>query len=260
MTPDAFTAAPCPTPRWLPALMSLALPGLGQLRNGEIDLAIRVFLGFALLSVPGPVLCGLWLPEAWTVPAVALGLLGALGLWLWSIVQAWRTAGQGVPPWRGWAGYLLLLLLADVVALPLLIQQVRTTQVASFRIPSVSMSPALQPGDILFADMRYNRPGPGTRAVQRGDIVIFVYPNDRTLHHVKRVAALPGETVERPDGAAVTVPPGQVWLVGDNRAASKDSRDFGPVPLTDVVGRVRQIWWSSGDGRVRWERLGLVPQ
>mgnify|MGYP003582470240 CR=1 FL=1 len=52
----------------------------------------------------------------------------------------------------------------------------------------------------------------------------------------------------------------RVWLVGDNRAASRDSRDFGPVPLTDVVGRVRQIWWSSGDGRVRWERLGLVPQ
>lgn len=260
MTPDPFASSSRPAPRWLPALMSLALPGLGQLRNGEIDRAIRCFLGFALLSVPGPVLVALWLPPAWTVPAVALGLLGALGLWVWSVVQAWRAAPRSVPPWRGWAGYVLLLLLADAVALPLLIQAVRTDQVASFRIPSASMAPALQPGDILFADMRYNRPGPGTRAVQRGDIVIFVYPNDRTLYYVKRVVALPGESVERLDGAAVTVPPGHVWLVGDNRAASKDSRDFGAVPLTDVVGRVRQIWWSSGDGRVRWERLGLVPQ
>jgi signal peptidase I len=261
MIPDLFSAPPSrPASRWLPALMSLALPGLGQLRNGQIDLAIRVFLAFALLSVPGPALIALWLPEGWTVPAVALGLLGAVGLWGWGIVQAWRAAPQGVAPWRGWAGYVLVLLLADAVALPLLIQAVRADQVASFRIPSASMAPTLQPGDVLFADRRYNRPGPGTQAVRRGDIVIFVYPNDRTLYFVKRVVALPGETVERPGAAPYTVPPGHVWLVGDNGAASKDSRDFGAVPLTDVVGRVRQIWWSSGDGRVRWERLGLTPR
>jgi signal peptidase I len=177
------------------------------------------------------------------------------------------------------------------------------------------MAPGILMGDFLIADKRYNCPG-CKHAVKRGDIAIFVYPNDRTLNYIKRIVGLPGDKVrikgrelflngqslkrsERvetnsqglgvkggPDTGVeitegiegrewrvfwasndkvdeeieMTVPAGHVLVLGDQRALSKDSRTFGTVPLQDVVGRARQLWFSFGTGGVRWERLGQVLQ
>lgn len=65
---------------------------------------------------------------------------------------------------------------------------------------------------------------------------------------------------EAPPDVALTVPPGQVFVLGDNRDATTDSRRFGPVPMADVVGRARQVWWSAGPEGVRWGRLGAVVE
>ena len=59
----------------------------------------------------------------------------------------------------------------------------------------------------------------------------------------------------------LTVPAGQVFVLGDNRSASKDTRDFGTVPLYDVSGRARQIWFSwAPEAGLRRQRLGMVVQ
>lgn len=297
---------------WVAALKSLVLPGLGQWHNGELDKAAWLLSGFALCSVPGVAVVALWLPSAAMLPALLLLLAVTLTLWLGGVVDAWRVArrardaagwtgpGASIGPaarvlWRQPGITLLILLLCDGVALPLLTQAVRQHAVASFRIPSASMAPTLWPGDIVFTDRRYACIGCAA-PVRRGDVAVFAYPDDRTMYYVKRVIGLPGDRVRvagaqvwvngepvpavdapmppaealaravTPPGARApaadlpesTVAPGHVFVLGDDRARSTDSRQFGGVPLADVVGRVRQVWWSHGPDGVRWDRLGRV--
>lgn len=296
---SALTPESNPSPRrpWLAALMSLVLPGFGQLYNGDVHRAIWLFLGFALLCIPGVALAALYLPAGLTVPALALGFLAAVGVWIYAVWNAWRVAKMSAAfkllAWQLSGVYLLVLVVCGLVVLPLLTVYVRSHQVEPFKIPSNSMAPTLLPGDLLFADKRYNCPQ-CKHAVRRNDVAIFVYPNDRTLYFVKRIVALPGDRVElknqqvfvngsalpqrplsapnsgsnsMPDKASepalaqdFVVAPGSVFVLGDNHASSKDSRQFGSVPLQDVVGHVRQIWFSWGDDGVRWSRLGLTPQ
>lgn len=285
------------------AALSAAMPGLGQLANGEINKASWLFLCFAALSVPAVALIALYLPAGWTMPTLLLGLALTLGTWVYGIRDAWHAARRfeavGAQPWQSSGLCALVFAAGNLVILPFLIGYVRAHQVESLRAPSASMAPTVQPGDYFFADKRYNCPGCGA-GVRRGDIAIFVYPNDRSLLYVKRIVALPGDhvqisgrelrlngtslTLPSPAGQAftsegiegrqwqvdwsgpssaevdITVPPGQVFALGDNRGASVDSRRFGTVPLHDVVGKARQVWFSRGSEGVRWDRLGRVLQ
>jgi signal peptidase I len=289
----------------LAALMSFVLPGFGQLYNGEVNKAIWLFLVFSLLSIPGMAIVALYLPDRLMMPALLLSLTSALGIWVYGIVDAWRTAqrsaGYAPRPWQMSGTYLLVLILCDFVALPLLSMQVRAHAVEPFRVPSSSMEPGILPGDFFFADKRYNCPG-CKQSVERGDIAIFVYPNNRTQIYIKRIIGLPGDRIHLVDrevsvngqslkagqsGSAdgmtiaersgerqwqvlwkpetapfpdmeIVVPPGQVFVLGDNRGNSVDSRNFSTVPLSDVAGKARQIWFSTGKEGVRWSRLGKV--
>jgi len=283
--------------------MSLVLPGFGQLYNGQVNKAIWLFLAFAFLTLPGVALVALYLPNGWMMPALLSSLVATLSLWLYGMADAWRQAGRRQDyvreAWQSTGMYILVLITCGALALPLLLDYVRSHQVESFRIPSASMEPSVLMGDTLFADKRYNCPGCKYR-IERGDIAIFTYPNDRTVKYIKRIIALPGdrvqikgrevringnslsspgatndvgrETVESIDNhrwhvlwaasdqalpeTDVVVLPGQVFVLGDNRASSTDSRKFGTVPMSDVVGRARQVWFSYGTEGVRWQRLG----
>lgn len=292
-----------PRNSWVALAMSLVLPGFGQLYNGELNKAIWLFLAFAFLSIPGIALVALYLPNGLMMPALVLSLLAALSLWLFGMLDAWRAAKARpiyVPErWQVSGMYLLVLILCDILAMPLLAGYVRTHVVEAFRIPSASMEPTVLKGDFLFADKRYNCPG-CKGSIHRGDIAIFTYPNNRTLLYIKRIIALPGDRVriygrdvevngkpltaptsagestkqiiETEEGRSwtvipelvgstapdvdIVVPPGEVFILGDNRLASIDSRKFGTVPMQDIVGKARQVWLSVGSSGVRWNRLG----
>jgi len=148
-----------------------------------------------------------------------------------------------------------------------------------FHVPSSSMEPTLRPGDrIVVETVSVDLRGAG--ALERGDVVVFSgaggfdAPGEEGVY-VKRVVALPGETVACCDSAGrVTVdgigldesyladptspfgpfevPEQQLFVLGDLRSASDDSRLRGAVPVGDVIGRVVAIGWpGSRIGAVR---------
>jgi signal peptidase I len=179
---------------------------------------------------------------------------------------------------------------------------VRGVAVQAFKIPSGSMLPTLQIGDYLLVNkLRYGVRLPGMRrwllrfekGPQPGDIIVFRNPRDPSLDYVKRVVAVAGEVVEvrnkqllvngvardmptayftqgphvqsaspRDNFGPARVPKRHVFVLGDNRDQSFDSRYWGFVDLRDVEGKAFMIYWSAdgNDGWVRWERMGkLVP-
>jgi signal peptidase I len=76
------------------ALLSLSLPGLGQLYNGDINKALWLFLASVLVSVPGGTIAALYVPSVLMLPLLLTSLLLTLGIWLGAIVDAWREAAR----------------------------------------------------------------------------------------------------------------------------------------------------------------------
>lgn len=125
-------------------------------------------------------------------------------------------------------------------------------------VPSASMVPALEPGDqVLVNRFLYSGPAFGflpRRRVGRGDVVLFRPPLDRRQEFVKRCVGVPGDWA----GGGV-LPEGALWMEGDAREASLDSRRFGPVPESSLEGRVLAVLWSrSGDPVARRRILRQV--
>ncbi len=184
---------------------------------------------------------------------------------------------------------------AFVVAVVLAII-IRAIFVQAFKIPSGSMEPTLLIGDhILVNKLVYGIRVPFTNLrwprfsdSKRGDVIVFVYPEDRTKDFIKRVVAVGGDTVEienkkvsingkevsnphahffsnvnipgevspRDNMGPITVPEGYLFVMGDNRDFSHDSRFWGFVPVEDVKGQAFLIYYSATEfPAVKWNRV-----
>lgn len=185
------------------------------------------------------------------------------------ILTVYRLALHLAPNWAIWGGPAFqakaketidAIVWAGVVALLLIHFVVR-----SFYIPSESMVPTLQINDYILVDeLLYKASRPS-----RNEIVVFhppeeSYDGDKT-DLIKRVVAVEGDTVEVKDGhlwlndleleenfiaapmeedfPKTVVKPGHIFVMGDNRNNSRDSRFIGQVPLDNVVGRAELIFW-----------------
>jgi signal peptidase I len=159
---------------------------------------------------------------------------------------------------------------AIVVAALAVALLVKTFLIQAFFIPSLSMFPTLDEGDrVLVNKLSYD-----LHDVNRGDMVVFDRPEGSPESDIKdlikRVVGLPGETIEARDGVVyidgdrleepyledgvrtdnlppTEVPDGYVFVMGDNRAGSADSRVFGPIEEDTIVGRAFIRVWPLPD-------------
>jgi len=237
-----------------------------------------------------------------TLVTLATGTVVALEHWRW---RPRRQVGADRP-----VGVRI-----NAVAFPILLSLLilRTFVVEPFRIPSGSMVPTLLVGDFIMVDkaayglriasLRWTLLDGGRP--QRGEVVVFRYPEDPSATFVKRVVGLPGDRISYRDGQLrvndepvpreplgpysggpagaelyserlgrvahrlvripgrpaleddFVVPQGHYYVLGDNRDASNDSRSWGTVPESHLVGRPMFVWlsWEPGRGP-DWQRVG----
>jgi signal peptidase I len=200
----------------------------------------------------------LLLPDSLLIYGALVTMIAGGALYIFAIVEAFNTASRTnaayiLKSYNRWYFYLAMWFLGSAIS-GLGQEYMRDHYIEAFRIPTQSMQPAIQAGDCVLADKTaYNRISP-----KKGDIVIFLYPDDRSKKFIKRIEALPGDTVAKPDGTTETVPHGFAYVVGDNRKNSNDSRNFGFIPLRDIIAKARQIYFSSGAKGILWERIGVV--
>ena len=270
-----------PSP-WVAALLTVLTPGLGHIYIGQARRGVTLFflviiadtlLVFALMGV---------LARFWMF-AISLGLL--LGLWLYIIIdastRAYRMSEHPRRSYNTWQVYAAAFLLAWVItAVPFSYATLAKSsgQLGYFRATAASMAPTLETGEYFLADATFYR----GRQPSRGEVAVYVHPKQPDLHYIKRIIAVEGDRVAIKGGRAVVngvaieepyvnvgapdaafanmveirVPPAHVFVLGDNRANSVDSRDsvaHGPVPVTKLIGRVTDIAFSHALNRMgRW--------
>ena len=169
----------------------------------------------------------------------------------------------------------------ETVLLALVVFLILQASVQNFRVEGISMDPTLAHGQYLLVNKLVYEPLPfqsadGTdaesqrwifpfHAPQQGDVIVFHEPNNPSRDFVKRVIGLPGDTVELRFGIVyvndlpldepylvkrdtsnlepVFVQQGFYFVLGDNRAVSYDSRELGPIPQENIVGKAWFSYW-----------------
>jgi len=178
------------------------------------------------------------------------------------------------------------LLLRDLVFALMIAALVLVFVVQPVKVEGTSMLPRLHDGERIFVNkLIYYDEYRWAPKIERGDIVVFWYPDDPSKSYIKRVVGLPGETVEVREGtvyidglpleekyldpqenlstrsqAPVMVKPGYYYVMGDNRDNSSDSRSWGLVPKKYIYGKALLRYWPpSAASVIHHEDLSPAP-
>ena len=161
--------------------------------------------------------------------------------------------------------------MAETLVLAAVLYLIIQTLTARIKVESTSMLPTLRANDYVVVNkLAYKLSEP-----KRGDVIVFKYPPDPTqIPYIKRVIGLPGDQVHiaggrvsingvllnepyikvsTNQGGDYTVPEGSLFVLGDNRNGSSDSRAWGMVPLGNVIGKAEVVYWPP----THWAQLHI---
>jgi signal peptidase I len=171
-------------------------------------------------------------------------------------------AAEASSGWRSWSRDVLISIAVSLFIILFLYQPVR--------VEGTSMLPHLQDQDRLFINKFAYR----FETIHRGDVIVFLYPEDQTKSYIKRIIALPGDHLRVDHGTVYVnrialdepyvplrfrddrsvpdriIPANEFWVMGDHRNISSDSRDFGPVPRDLIYGKAAFVYWPMDQAGV----------
>ena len=276
--------------KWLVAgLLSLMVPGLGQIYNGQARKGI-FFLFLPLFYLP--LIVFLLYSDKVLFILVISALLSAI-FYILVIGDSIRTALKYKTDYhlKKYNKFLIYLgIITIVFTLNSAISNlVKNNLFKAYRIASAGSEPTLLKGDLVLIDRRAS-----ARKAKRGSLVVFEYPEDPSKEFIQRVVAIGGDTVEiidkllivnsepvkenfvihkadkivsaekkpRENFGLMTLPEKTCFMLGDNRDHSYDSRYWGVVENSKIKGTLRCIYWSWDRNKqaVRWDRIGKIVQ
>lgn len=253
-------------------LLSLLTPGLGQIYNGQSRKGVSYLVGVFLFYIVFSFLL-------FTFYGMIFYLIIMIGVFLLILIDAVRGAVKfktiELKSYNKWYVYLIIFLLSNVAIRPLLGWTIKNNIASAYKIPSSGMAPTLLVGDHLVADMRIYK----SEKPKRGEIIIFEFPRDPSKDFIKRVIGTEGEKVEVINNkiyindkllddawghfskdypaldtfGPVVVPKDSLFVLGDNRNSSQDSRFWGFVGITKVKGKALFLYWAKNKSRIGME-------
>ena len=253
--------------RWVGVVLSLLIPGAGLFFAGKRKEGMWWLVTLTALSFVTIALASLSAVRGQLALAVVFAF--TLSLMLWMLVRSCRPVQRlGL---KGWIFFLVFVIAIDKV------ETVLSHQLTlAFRLPTGSMEPTIQKGDRLVAQTSAY----WFSSARRGDVVVFRTEQWDAWHipkgqfFVKRVAGLPGETVQIKEGRLIVngqpiqglnplagtnfevpgiffpsrpdtfvVPANRYFVVGDNATNSLDSRYYGCIARESIIGKATKIYW-----------------
>lgn len=280
---------------WLAGLLTLLSPAVGYAYVGKIQKGIIISLLLLLLY---PTLA-IFLTVKITKTMLLCLVIFPITIICLLFFDCYKTAKRSntsyvLKPYNKWWTYISLYIVFGILLTSLSQNYTRNNSIQAFKIPAGSMLPTLQIGDHLLVDKGIYK----NQVIQQGDIVVFPIPKKPQIDYIKRVVALAGETIEisnkelfingvkhenkyashidtrvipkgsspRDNFGPIQIPEDSVFVMGDNRDNSYDSRFYGVIPTETVKGKFIQIYWSwdvkkplfSAErfNSIRWSRIG----
>jgi signal peptidase I len=273
---------------WLALLLAFFCVPVGYIYAGYPKKGIIIpFL--ILLLFPASII---FIKIQLTLPTLFILLLFVISLSVTILFDVYKSAKKQPKEYvlryyNKWWFYLVVYVAYSFILFPLAQNFTKENIIQAYKIPAGSMLPTLEIGDHIFVDKRIYK----KQKIDRGEIIVFPSPKDPSIEYLKRVVGVPGDNLEirdkivylndiaqpqpfilhtdprilpretspRDNFGPVTIPQNSLFVLGDNRDNSFDSRFWGFVPSDTVKGKVVNIYWSwdKVNSKVRWERVGL---
>jgi signal peptidase I len=255
-------------------LLSFLTPGLGQLYNGQLKKAILLYLILFAIAA-SPLLVG----ALSTFHGMIVWCVVTICLFFFVVIDALYNAIKlkeiKIRAYNKWYLYLIIILI-HTFAFQSLFKSAMPFK--GYKMPAGSMKPTLIVGDHFIINKAYYK----EKEPVKNDVVVFPFPKDTKKDFIKRVIGLPGDVVEirdkhvyingilqnysyavntdphiipggiqpRDNFGPITVPERSLFVMGDNRDQSYDSRFWGFVDITELKGKALYIYWSKDRSRI----------